>query len=238
MSPVRPSVPSKPAPLQRPAALSEQVYDRLRELMRAGKLRPEQALREAALAAELGVSRTPVREALTRLASEGLLQGEGRSFTVPAPDAADIDDLFELRRLLEPEAMRQAALAWKPAGGAALKRALADAADAERAGDAGAFAAANAAFRTAWLALVGNRRLVHALQVYSDHVVTLRQATLSDASVRKTVLRGMKSLAAAMARNDGEAAAKAMRAHLQEAERALRAALRETDIHENEPRES
>ncbi len=233
MSPVRPPVPSKSAPLQRPAALSEQVYDRLRELMRAGKLRPEQALREAALAAELGVSRTPVREALTRLASEGLLQGEGRSFTVPAPDAADIDDLFELRRLLEPEAMRQAAQAWKPAGAASLKRALADAVEAERAGDAAAFAASNAAFRAAWLALVGNRRLVHALQVYSDHVVTLRQATLSDAAVRKTVLRGMKALAAAMARNDGEAAAKAMRAHLQEAERALRAVMHTTDTGES-----
>ena len=68
-----------------------------------------QPLQEEVLAAQLGVSRTPVREALTRLASEGLLASDGRSFVVPALTERDIDEIYELRLMLEPEALRRVA---------------------------------------------------------------------------------------------------------------------------------
>ncbi len=60
-------------PVERPLALGDQVYLTLRANLRNGKILPGYPLQEVQLAAQLGVSRTPVREALTRLASEGLV---------------------------------------------------------------------------------------------------------------------------------------------------------------------
>ena len=71
-------------PVERPLALGEQVYNALRAQLRSGAIGAGQALQEVSLAEQLGVSRTPVREAMARLASEGLLAADRRSFTVPA----------------------------------------------------------------------------------------------------------------------------------------------------------
>src|SRR4029079_11804150 len=88
-------------PVERAASLGDRVYELLREYLRSGEVRWGEALREATLAARLGVSRTPVREALARLASEGLAEAQGRSFTVPALTEDDLQDIYELRVLLE-----------------------------------------------------------------------------------------------------------------------------------------
>jgi DNA-binding GntR family transcriptional regulator len=211
-------------PVERAAALSEQVYEALRNELRAGRLQPGEPLAEASLAEHLGVSRTPVREALARLASEGLVVPQGRSFALPRLTPRDVEHVYELRRLLEPEAMRQAA--GRSAGAlAALDAALRDCATAHQAGDAAAFSAGNSRFREAWLALVPNRRLVHAIDLYSDHVRALRSLTLSDGTVRAGALAGMREIRAALAAGDARAAAQAMGHQLDRAERALRGTL-------------
>ena len=66
-----------------------------------------------------------------------------------------------------------------------------------------------------------NRRLVRAIELYTDHVRYLRVFTLDDAQVRAVVLRGLRRLAVALEAGDGEAAAEAMRAHLEQAKRIL-----------------
>ena len=212
-------------PLERPVALSDQVYSTLRTQLREGLLRPGQRLQEVALALELGVSRTPVREALARLASEGLVSADGRSFVFPGLTAGDVDDVYQLRFLLEPEAIRQAAAAGDAPARARIEATLADAVAAHAAGDAEGFMAANASFHAAWLALVRNRRMVRAIKLYSDHVRYLRALTLADARVRSVVLRGMKRISAAIASGDGNAAARAMLAHLRKAKESLRLAV-------------
>lgn len=95
--------------LERPCFLGDRAYRSLREHLRSGVIVIGQPLQEEVLAAQLGVSRTPVREALTRLASEGLLASDGRSFVVPALTERDIDEIYELRLMLEPEALRRVA---------------------------------------------------------------------------------------------------------------------------------
>ena len=213
-------------PVTRARALSDQVYRALRSNVSNGQMLPGARLQEVQLAEHLGVSRTPVREALTRLASEGLVTAEGRSFAVPELALADVDDTYEMRSLLEPEALRRAAVGAPDARTrAAIVQALAEAISADRSGDAVAFAAANARFRSAWLALVPNLRLVRAVELYADHVQHLRSLTLNDAKVRKIVLRGMRAIARALASADGDAAAVAMREHLQQARRAFVAAI-------------
>ena len=104
---------------------------------------------------------------------------------------------------------------------APLRQGLEDMAAAHAADDGEAFMDANYRFRDAWTALVPNQRLVRAIQLYADHVRYLRAFTLDDAAVRGVVLRGLKRLATALAAGDGDAAAQAMRAHLENAKRIL-----------------
>jgi DNA-binding GntR family transcriptional regulator len=223
-------------PVERPPALGDQVYRTLRANLRNGKILPGNPLQEVQLAAQLGVSRTPVREALTRLASEGLVSSDGRSFSVPALSLQNIDDIYEVRFLVEPEAVRHVAeQANDPAALAPVTQALEASDVAHRAGDNEAFIDANARFRSAWLALVPNRRLVHAVELYADHVQHLRALTLGNAKVRNVVLQGLKRIAAALATGDGDTAAVAMRAHLTEAKRAFIAA---AGLDRNEPSKS
>lgn len=208
--------------LERPEPLGDRVYATLRGYLRAGRIATGQPLQEAVLAAQLGVSRTPVREALARLASEGLVLAEGRSFTVPGLVVGDIEDIYALRFLLEPEALRLVASA-KPERKqlAPVRKALEDMAAAHEAGNGAAFMDANYRYRDAWTALVPNQRLVRAIRLYAEHVRYLRAFTLDDAAVRALVLRGLKRLALALAAGDGEAAAAAMRAHLGNAKQIL-----------------
>jgi DNA-binding GntR family transcriptional regulator len=212
-------------PVERPLALGEQVYNALRLQLRSGAIGAGQALQEVSLAEQLGVSRTPVREAMARLASEGLLAADRRSFTVPALSRIDVDEIYEVRFLVEPAALRRiASLAADPARRAAIDAALVDAEAAHARGDPDAFRDANVRYRAAWLALVPNARLVRVVEQYADHMQHIRTLTLGDARVRAIVLRGLKRITAALAAGDGDAAAAAMHAHLEQAQRAFIAA--------------
>ncbi|MBK9135788.1 MAG: GntR family transcriptional regulator [Betaproteobacteria bacterium] len=212
--------------LPRPQALSDQVYLALRERLRSGAIGVGEVLQEVPLAAQLGVSRTPVREAMARLASEGLLATERRSFAVPALSLADVDDIYELRFLLEPAAIRRvAARAADRAARAPVESALAMAQAAHRAGDATAFREAQIAYRQAWLKLVPNTRLVRVIELYADHMQHIRALTLGAPRVRTIVLRGLKRITAALAAGDADAAEQAVREHLQQARLAFIEAL-------------
>jgi DNA-binding GntR family transcriptional regulator len=218
----RPRLAPQLTPLDRPLALSDRVYQTLRALLREGKMDAGERLREVPLAAQLGVSRTPIREALARLASEGLVAVEGRGYVSGGVGHGDVDDIYELRDLLEPAAIRQAAeLARDPKVHAPLATAVRECAAAHRAGDADAFMAGNARFRSVWLGMVRNRQLVRAIERYASHVQHLRLATLSASHVREVALAGMKRISAALAAGDAGAAARAMRDQLEAARQAL-----------------
>lgn len=213
-------------PLARPQALADQVYRALRQRLRSGAIGAGQVLQEVPLAAQLGVSRTPVREAMARLATEGLLATDRRSFAVPALNLADVDDIYELRFLLEPAAMRRIASRTADACvRAPIEAALAAAAAAHAAGDATAFGEANVGYRSAWLALVPNPRLVHIIELYADHMQQIRTLTLGVPRVRTIVLGGLTRITAALAAGSPARAEQAMRAHLQQARLAFIEAL-------------
>lgn len=208
--------------LERALPLGDRVYATLRDYLRAGRLATGHPLQEAALAAQLGVSRTPVREALARLASEGLVVAEGRSFTVPSLTDTDIEDIYALRFLLEPQALRliaKARLGRKAL--APLRKALEDMAAAHDDGDGAEFMEANYRFRAEWMQLVPNRRLARAIELYADHVRYLRAFTLGDAEVRAAVVKGLKRLLAALEAGNGAGTAAAMLAHLDTAKTIL-----------------
>lgn len=87
----------------------EEVLDRLRRAILGGVLAPGTPLVLSELSTQLGVSRTPIREAIRDLASEGLVDFDAyRSSTVHVPTLAEAEEVYELRLTLEPIAVRRA----------------------------------------------------------------------------------------------------------------------------------
>jgi DNA-binding transcriptional regulator YhcF (GntR family) len=94
----------------------DQVHAELLERIVAGELPPGARLRQEALAEELGVSRTPLREALARLVSEGLVEFvPNRGATVANRDFGDMEEAWRARLVIEPGAARLAAERREPA---------------------------------------------------------------------------------------------------------------------------
>lgn len=86
-----------------PQPVRGQVYETLEQAIVDCTLEPDTVLRDRQLAEELGVSRTPVREALHLLESSGLVQRHGpKGWVVASLEVRDVEELFELRCLLEP----------------------------------------------------------------------------------------------------------------------------------------
>ncbi len=100
---------ARPAPA---ASLGEDAYARLKTQLLRGELPLNVRLSESRLAHDLGVSRTPVREALRRLASEALVESHPDGGFQPAvPDTTVIRELYEVRAALELEALQRPARA-------------------------------------------------------------------------------------------------------------------------------
>ncbi|MBW8192098.1 GntR family transcriptional regulator [Neiella marina] len=91
-----------------PKTRTEYVVSMLRERILSGELKAGSALRQAALAEQIGVSRIPIREALLQLEAEGLVEFEPhKGATVACMSKAMVDDLFELRALIECDLLRR-----------------------------------------------------------------------------------------------------------------------------------
>ena len=89
---------------------AEYAYEQLLGRIRRGEFRSGQRLTEAALAAQLNVSRTPVREGLRRLAADGLIEiAPGRGMMITRYDQSAVRELYFLRKVLEGAAASQAA---------------------------------------------------------------------------------------------------------------------------------
>lgn len=85
--------------------LSEAIYDEVLERILSGRLAADAPIRQDALAEELGASKIPLREALARLESDGLVASQAnRGFVVRALSRAEVEDVFDLRLKLEPHA--------------------------------------------------------------------------------------------------------------------------------------
>jgi len=140
--------------------MREDVYIRVRDWIVQGVLEPEEKLRDADLALKLGVSRTPVREALRRLTDEGLVETRAQSWTRVAPlEEALSNRIYPILQALEPLAlafgftrMNASDLERMRAANAALEQAI----DAD---DARAAAFADAQFHAVYLERAENLEL-------------------------------------------------------------------------------
>ena len=96
-------------PPRRDVLMSVPVYDQLRALILSEEIGPDTMLVETSLATRLGVSRTPIREALRRLEQDGLVERTSRGTRVVERSPEQILEIYELRILLEGQAARAAA---------------------------------------------------------------------------------------------------------------------------------
>ena len=114
-------------------SVPDRVYAILREQILAGDLEPESRLHQEGISAELGVSRTPVREAIARLAAEGLVELlANRGARVAAVGESDMAAAYEARLGIEPLAARLAASRRDAAELAKLRKTLTPARQAAR----------------------------------------------------------------------------------------------------------
>lgn len=195
--------------LQRAPPLAEQIYQRLRFQLRAGTFAPGERLVESSLALQLTVSRSPVREALSRLTADGLLESHGNGFQVVMPTAQDMHEIFDMRRLLEPPAARQVASAAPAVLIQELTEALARARAADADDDFASFVDANYAFRAAWVAQVPNRRLRETILRFDDQAGLVRRTTLVLPLARGEALALLQRFRVAFQTGDADAAAAA-----------------------------
>jgi DNA-binding GntR family transcriptional regulator len=144
----------------RAESLSDQVYRLLREAIANGELRPGERILEKELAARWGISRTPVREALLRLETEGVvICNSRRSYNVAVLTVADVRDIYRTLAVLEGAAAAWAAPQIRPAELAALERFNRAMQQAARRGDLRDFGRWNRRFHDVFLERVGNRIL-------------------------------------------------------------------------------
>jgi len=203
------------APLLR--TMSGQIATRIREKILVGDYAPGTALLQDSIAAEFGVSKIPVREALVRLRAEGLIDIEAhRGFRVRPLSAAEVDEVFRLRLTLEPAAV---------AAGAKL----AEVTDHDAARDA--LRALDAALAAGTLADIGNLNsgfhlalIVPRSQPVSFEILT-RLHTLSRRYVRMHLLpagrmrratREHNTLFQTWAKGDARTAQRLTKAHIEE----------------------
>jgi len=192
------------APVER---LSDKVYARLRDEIGSGAIAPGVRLVEVEIAARLGVSRTPVREALIRLAREGTLQAGAPGYALPADDRGDARDRLEARRLLDVAIARRAADAVTAGGDPTpLHDHLRRAGSAHAAGRVRSFAAAHYALRDAIRALASNAWLSRCAELIDDSFRLARERLYRTPANRSTTLDADIRLVAAIAAGDAAAA--------------------------------
>jgi DNA-binding GntR family transcriptional regulator len=193
----------------------DHVYTALRERILSGDLPRATKLRQATLADELGVSRTPLREALRRLSAEGLVDfAPNRGATVSELDFGDMTHAWAARVALEPGAARLAAERRDPDAIAAMRAAVSAQRRAD--GDRGESFSANRAFHLALAAASGNPHLTRfAEMLWVPRIgVPIYQAQAAEPAGPAAWADEHERIADAIAGGDAEAAERLTREHV------------------------
>ncbi len=204
------------------------AFQRLLDEIRQGSLPPGTRLREADLARRLGISRTPVREAIRLLEADGLVVHVPRvGAAVRSLGYAEVMELYEMRAVLEGTAARFAARAASEieiAEMEALNAEMAEAGD-----DWERHYSLNRKFHLTILDAAKNRFLIKSMAALSRTLVILGRSTLTEAQRARTAIEEHARVLNAIRKRDADAAERAMRAHVEAAHRVRMLQLRRSD---------
>jgi DNA-binding GntR family transcriptional regulator len=188
-----------------------QLYDRLRAAILALDLAPGERLTERGLESEFEASRTPVRAALMRLDSEGLVQREGRGWIVSPIDTVEIGALAELREAVESAAIRLSVERASDADVQAIA-ALLDATRPARDEEQGVRAGGD--FHVELSRLSGNALLADAVRNAMTRLARTRWLEVRTAEAREQAWRGHREIVEAVAARDAERASALIASHI------------------------
>ena len=205
-------------------SLAEKAYVAIRRLIVTLELGPGSVINERELVEQLGIGRTPVREALRRLAQEGLVEVyPRRGMFVTDVDVRNLALISEVRAALEPEAARLAAERATDAERAELQELL-DALDAG-ASDDHALMALDERIHRAVYRCARNDLLEATLEQYYVLALRIWTIALDRQHELKDAVQEHRALLEAIHDGDGERAAATMRAHVEDFEQAMRRVL-------------
>lgn len=196
---------------------AEQAYQHIRQAIQEHRLKPGDRLREAELAEAVGVSRTPLREALARLESDGLIANDpARGLVVTRLDYNMVSELYYMREVLEGTAARLAAQHASDVELTILdeiceqyRRSI---------GDGAALELRNRQFHEALYRCAHNRYLVRTLQGLHDALALLGESTLHDKARAENTQAEHEAIIRAIKERNPEAAEQATRAHIRNAQ--------------------
>ncbi len=203
--------PSRIAPL----ALYQEVAERLRQRIFSHELKPGTWVDEQALADQYGISRTPLREALKVLASEGLVTLKPRrGCYVTEISERDLDEIFDIMALLEGQCARKTAELARAPDLESLTAIHARLEDAARNSDINGFFEANQAFHRTLQEISDNHWLLHVIEDLRKVIKLSRHHSLFSEGRLEQSLAEHRAILGALRARDPEAAEARMREHI------------------------
>ena len=201
--------------------LGSQMYDLLRDRILSGEIPGGAHIAQSTLSEEMGISRIPIRDALQRLESDGLVTGDeiGRYTVVPFT-AEDAEEIYAIRRKLEPFAVEMAAGRLSDEVLAMLKALHAELTQAARDRDLKRYTELNVQFHTAIYEASGMRRLVRIIRGLWRGVPQLTPIVLEGRITRSQ--REHDEILKRLVERDGPGAAAALERHIDNAGAELR----------------
>ncbi|NDZ82197.1 GntR family transcriptional regulator [Streptomyces sp. SID10853] len=215
------STPGPVAPITRNEPLREAVYARIVTLLSTGRLPPGTAVTEAALSRSLGVSRTPVREALLRLEAEGVVHSSpARGFVVRPLSDREVSEVYPILAALEALALRSVR---RPLDTAEHDRLAGLLDELEASGDAVARRALDTDFHTGLISLCGNQHLLEAIAKLRTSLSRYEIAYMQHTPSRGPADRQHRLVLSALAEGDHERAAAVIEEHWHDGKRCIAA---------------
>lgn len=205
-----------PSTLNRAHPLRDQIYHQIRNLIVVGQMRPGEVINEVAIAEALGVSRTPVREAVKRISDEGLVNILAQTGIYVAPiSRADLEEAYVIRRALEMESARRAAARFSQAASELLE----DNMEAHRlAISQGRYAPAiqlDDVFHRTIAEICGLPMIWRAVDISKAQMDRGRHLVIPKPGYGEQTIEQHEAIFAALKHHDAEGAAQAMERHLE-----------------------
>ncbi len=201
--------------------MREQTYRFLKKKILNGDFQPNKRLAEESLASMLGVSRTPIREALHKLELEGLVKQKGaRGFCVPEETAEEMSELFEIRAVLEGHALSCLCSSITIDNMRSLEALVRKAEDGVSAKKLELVFEYNTKFHDLLYSLIRNKRprLFSLIEDMRDYILRYRKDSLDTLQAASRSVSGHKKILMALELHDPVLCEQVMRAHIREAE--------------------
>lgn len=202
--------------------LRDVVFNTLRKAILTGELKPGERLMEIHLANQLGVSRTPVREAIHKLEQEGLvIMIPRRGAEVAQITEKSLKDVLEVRRALDALCAELACDRITEEGKRQLQKACNEFEKATVTGDATTIAQADVALHDIIVAATGNTRLIQLVNNLSEQMYRYRFEYIKDENKHNHLVKEHRMIYDSIVRHDKEGAAKAAKLHIDNQEKSI-----------------